>query len=218
MVPQTPQDVYYSKITSGSVKTAIVSCEDDMIDKDVQTEDMPSEEKFNQAPEDIMSNYKQQKGVYQRKKKRENEALNLEKFMSRSGPVMDQVIEDNEQLQFLNNRDQATKRNAVELKSNLKFPPEILHLFAMNGQPAKLERICCLHIFESSPQSKAAVAYMILKPDQDYLCIIIVYSTTANQVLRILRSESEVKQMCTPADDNILICGTILGSIQLYDL
>ena len=47
MVPQTPQDVYYSKITAGSVKTAIVSCEDDMIDKDVQTEDMVAEDKFN---------------------------------------------------------------------------------------------------------------------------------------------------------------------------
>ena len=40
MVPQTPQDVYFSKLTSGSVKTAIVSCSDDLIDKDVQTEDL----------------------------------------------------------------------------------------------------------------------------------------------------------------------------------
>lgn len=48
--------------------------------------------------------------------------------------------------------------------------------------------------------------------------MIIVFSVTANQVLRILRCESEVTSMCTPADDNILIVGTIVGSINLYDL
>jgi hypothetical protein len=48
--------------------------------------------------------------------------------------------------------------------------------------------------------------------------LVIVFSVTANQVLRILKSESEVTQMCTPADDNILIVGTIVGSINLYDL
>lgn len=35
MVPQTPQDVYFAKLAAGSVKTAIVSCSDDFIDKDV---------------------------------------------------------------------------------------------------------------------------------------------------------------------------------------
>lgn len=47
MVPQTPQDVYFAKLAAGSVKTAIVSCSDDFIDKDVQTEDLGEEHKFN---------------------------------------------------------------------------------------------------------------------------------------------------------------------------
>jgi hypothetical protein len=47
MVPQTPQDVYFAKLTAGTVKTAIVSCSDDNIDRDVQTEDLGNEEKFN---------------------------------------------------------------------------------------------------------------------------------------------------------------------------
>lgn len=79
MVPQTPQDVYYSKVTTGVVKTAIVSTGDDNISRDVQTEDLGAENKFNQAPEDIMTNYQKSGGkgtsTYQRKKKRENEAL-----------------------------------------------------------------------------------------------------------------------------------------------
>jgi hypothetical protein len=37
-------------------------------------------------------------------------------------------------------------------------------------------------------------------------------------ILRLLRCESEVTQMCTPADDGILIVGTVIGSINLYDL
>lgn len=89
MVPQTPQDVYFSKLTAGSVKTAIASTGDDMISRDVQTEDLGEESKFNQAPEDIMTNYNKGKGEFQRKKKKENEALNLEKFMSRAGPVFE---------------------------------------------------------------------------------------------------------------------------------
>ena len=52
--------------------------------------------------------------------------------MQRAGPVMEQVIEDNEQLTFLNNREQAQKRNAVELKQTLKFPMELLMLFIQN--------------------------------------------------------------------------------------
>jgi hypothetical protein len=89
MVPQTPQDVYFSKLTAGTVKTAIVSCSDDFVDRDIQTEDLGEENKFNQAPDDILINYNKTKGNYQRKKKRENDALNLEKFMQRAGPVME---------------------------------------------------------------------------------------------------------------------------------
>ena len=48
------------------------------------------ENKFNQAPEDILANYNKSKQTgYQRKKKKENEALNLEKFMARAGPVFE---------------------------------------------------------------------------------------------------------------------------------
>lgn len=43
---------------------------------------------------------------------------------------MEAVIEENEQIFFLNNREMAQKRNAVELKSTLKFPKELLTLFA----------------------------------------------------------------------------------------
>ena len=71
--------------------------------------------------------------------------------MQRSGPVMEGVIEENEQIFFLNNREQAQKRNAVELKQTLKFPNELLALFGVSGKPATIERVTSLHMFESSP-------------------------------------------------------------------
>jgi hypothetical protein len=46
----------------------------------------------------------------------------------------------------------------------------------------------------------------------------IVYSVLTCNAIRILRSESEVTQMCTPGDDSILIMGTVHGSLLLYDL
>lgn len=48
--------------------------------------------------------------------------------------------------------------------------------------------------------------------------MIIVYSVITNTPLRLLRSESEVTQICTPGDDTLLIVGTVHGSINLYDL
>jgi len=52
----------------------------------------------------------------------------------------------------MQNRGEAKKRNAVKLKETLKFPSEILYLFAeSDGMPAKIVRVTAIHLFESSP-------------------------------------------------------------------
>jgi len=48
--------------------------------------------------------------------------------------------------------------------------------------------------------------------------LVVVYSCSANQVIRILQTEAEVTSMCTPADDSLLIVGTSVGSICLFDM
>jgi len=73
-------------------------------------------------------------------------------------------------------------------------------------------------MFESAPQSKCAVAYILQKPDGEQFSTVIVFSSTANTILRILRSDCEITQMCTPGDDRVLLCGTNIGSILLFDL
>ena len=115
--------------------------------------------------------------------------------MGRAGPVVESIIEENEQIRFLSNKDQASKRNAVELKAHLSFPDELLIMLGNGQQKAKLNKITCFHIFETLPQSKCAIAYDVTSlrngvPEQEF--IVIVFSTTAKQVLRILRAESEV--------------------------
>jgi len=64
------------------------------------------------------------------------------------------------------------------------------------------------------------VAYEIVSPRDDLgiVYLIVVYSVAAKQVLRIMKSESEVTQLCTPANDQLLIAGTSVGSLVLYDL
>ena len=66
------------------------------------------------------------------------EALQLDKFMSRVCPVMEQVIEENEQLRFIDNRQAAAARNAVETKSALKFPQEILMMLGTLKKAAQI--------------------------------------------------------------------------------
>lgn len=52
MVPQTPQDIYFSKLAAGVLKTQVTSCMDEMCERESQTEELVSADKFNQAPDD----------------------------------------------------------------------------------------------------------------------------------------------------------------------
>ena len=99
----------------------------------------------------------------------------------------------------------------MELAAQLKFPLDLL------PPDSTLSRLTCIHMFESSPQSKCAVAYLITRHSESF-ALIVVYSVSTKRELRVLRNESEVTQMCTPGDDSLLICGTVHGSICLYDL
>ena len=46
--------------------------------------------------------------------------------MNRAGPVVEQLVEENENLRFMDNRHKAAKRNAVEPKEKLRFPQELI--------------------------------------------------------------------------------------------
>ena len=138
-----------------------------------------------------------------KKQKKDNDALNLEKFMSRAGPVMEQCVEENTKLSFAQFSDSTTKPAAIELKQTLEFPEDILIMLGEGEQRASVLNITTIHMFETAPQSKCAIAYEVVSPREDLgvVYLVILYSITANQVLRVMKSESEVTKMCTTADD-----------------
>ncbi len=51
-----------------------------------------------------------------KKQKKDNDALNLDKFMSRAGPVMEQCVEENTKLRFAQYQNSTSKPAAIELK------------------------------------------------------------------------------------------------------
>lgn len=51
-----------------------------------------------------------------KKLKKDNDALNLEKFMARAGPVMEQLVEENTKLRFAQCLDITGKPSTIELK------------------------------------------------------------------------------------------------------
>lgn len=116
-------------------------------------------DKSNQAPADQMMKpvqLSQQTGTSQsqtvqvnKARRKQNDAAALERFMARAGPVMEAVIEESEHLNQLD----AAKRQAVELKQNLKFPEDILMLLCdpQDNRPAHVVNITAVHMFETMP-------------------------------------------------------------------
>lgn len=86
-----------------------------------------------------------------KKQKKDNDALNLEKFMGRAGPVMEQCVEENTKLRFAQFQDSASKPAAIELKQTLEFPDEILVMLGEGEQKASVLNITAVHMFETAP-------------------------------------------------------------------
>ena len=48
--------------------------------------------------------------------------------------------------------------------------------------------------------------------------LVLVYSIVTRKFISILQCEQEVSQICTNGSTDILIVGTIMGSLYLFDL
>jgi len=71
--------------------------------------------------------------------------------MNRSGPVMELCIEENESLWFKNDKNKVAKRNAVEARDKIQFPQDLLSLLGGQRGEATVERVTCVHMFETNP-------------------------------------------------------------------
>ena len=91
----------------------------------------------------------------------------------------------------------AKKRNAVEIKADFKFPEPALSLFsreAGDGQkrPAVVEKVTCIHMFESMPHQRIAIAYVLRLADSEVLNIVNLYAVGSREITDILICNDEV--------------------------
>ena len=108
--------------------------------------------------------------------------------------MMMKVIEENSANFFLQqSKGIAEKKNAVEVKCNLQFPKLLLHLFSgEDKQPATVKSVTCIHMFESAPQNRIAIAYTLEKADGTPIHLVLVFSVQTKKFTQILRVEEEV--------------------------
>ena len=145
LIPQTPQDLYYNKLDSGAVKSQVTSCADEMVTREVATEEIEKVDKglqigasYRDKIVDKDANYKEEYSKNKNKIKAQTEldSINLQNFMSNVTPIVEKVLEENTELYMLSHKENAKKRNAVEQKADFRFPEQALHLFStsVNGQ------------------------------------------------------------------------------------
>lgn len=66
--------------------------------------------------------------------------------------MMLKVLDESAKNAFLkNSKGEAANRNAVEIKCNLQFPKQLLYLFSADGKQAAVQKVSCIHMFESAP-------------------------------------------------------------------
>ena len=74
MIPRTAQDVYDQKLLAGSHRLVLVQTGSEDVEQEAQTEELGAEDKYNQAPDDIMIAYKHDDDVsFVTKKKEQRE-------------------------------------------------------------------------------------------------------------------------------------------------
>lgn len=73
-------------------------------------------------------------------------------------------------------------------------------------------------MFESAPQQKVAVAYTLVRPSGEFVNLVLIFQVKTKKQTEILYVDHEVTQMCTSGNANVLIVGTVVGSLTLFDL
>ena len=73
-------------------------------------------------------------------------------------------------------------------------------------------------MFESSPQTKIAMAYSILRADGSKANIVTIFAVATVELTSILLCPDEITQMCTAGSADSLLLGSKQGSFFLYDL
>jgi hypothetical protein len=200
--PQTKQDLYFNRLQTFQIHNEMVQSNDNYISKDIQTDDIEEKNVAAQYPEDFSA--KSFEGGAPK-------SHDLAGFIRRVAPVVERVLEENILLADLANP-KAKDKNPVEEKAKISCPSDLQKLLG-----CKVSYMSWVHTFETAPHRKCAVSYVLESKEEEQTYITIVYHLSSASPIKFLKTFDEVTWMAAPFE-NILICGTKLGSIWLFDL
>jgi len=200
--PQTGHDLYFNKLQTKKIQNQMVHTNDDNVSRDLQTDPIDEKSLAMQCPEDLFDNSDNTEVSTTR---------DLDGFIRRVTPVVEMVLEENIHLANLTNP-KAKERNPVEEKAKISCPNDFLKVLK-----SKILYISCMHSFETAPHRKCAVSYVMEDNEGEKVYMTIVFHLSSSSAIKYLKTRNEVNSICTPFE-NVVICGTNLGSICVFDL
>lgn len=204
MLPMTKYDNMIEKLGRGGIKNSGTQYNEDRVEKDIQTDEIECKSVDIQWPQDF--------GKIDESKILPSFSLN--KFIRRALPVVETLLEDN-----IKNRIQKVKLAANDDPS-AKFIASFLKIEAPRNLlserfPKASFKVTNVGFFYMK-RNYIAVVYSL---DEEGSLIIVWDVQNPNRPSRLLLSDSEVTSLCIPKNsEHIVIAGTDLGSILLWDL
>lgn len=204
MLPMSKYDNMIDKLGRGVVKNSGTQYNDDRVEKDIQTEEIECKSVDSQWPQDF--------GKIDESKILPSFSLN--KFMRRALPVVETLLEDN-----IKNRIQKVKL-AVNDDPSAKFIASSLKIEAPRNLlserfPNASFKVTSVGFFYTK-RNYIATVYSL---EEEGSLIIVWDVQNPNRPTRLLLSDSEITALCIPKNsEHIVIAGTDLGSILLWDL
>ncbi|KAM5157588.1 cytoplasmic dynein 2 intermediate chain 1 [Mantella aurantiaca] len=217
LAPVKEYEMYIRNFGKSNTKQAYVQCNDDAVDREIQTEEIDIEEKWTQHPAEgavVCGGHKSEsEGNVGLKSKVDSQRLTC--FLHSAAQVMAVLLEEN--------RSEYQSRSKVHSKEPcMSFSEDCFHLNTnlpfLQGrkvyqlQFSEAQRHFLLTVHGPSNESIPAIV-----SDSCLICVWNIWQPSAPQ--NLLMCESQVKCCCfSPGKASLVFAGTVDGSVLLWDL
>ncbi|KAK3591390.1 hypothetical protein CHS0354_005310 [Potamilus streckersoni] len=220
--PVKEYDLYIRSFGRTDTKQAYVQTNDDNIDRDIQTEEIDSRQKWTQhPPEDFLGVGRgdgekdfEEEEQSQMKQNKEQDLGRLHKFLANAGQVMGILLDEK--------RDEETRGESGSNKSSISISEGYSQLVVLDILAGRYVEFACF-----SPTQPNFLLTLYSKPQTvaddkpvDKRGIICVWNT--NEPFyphKILACESQPKCCCfSPVKPTLVFAGMVDGSIAVWDL
>ncbi|KAL3835822.1 hypothetical protein ACJMK2_021293 [Sinanodonta woodiana] len=220
--PVKEYDLYIRSFGRTDTKQAYVQTNDDNIDRDIQTEEIDSRQKWTQhPPEDFLGVGRgdgekdfEEEEQSQMKQNKEQDLGRLHKFLASAGQVMGILLDEK--------RDEETRGESGSNKSSISVSEGYSQLVVLNILAGRYVEFACF-----SPTQPNFLLTLYSKPQTvsedkpvDKRGIICVWNTNEPfYPQKILACESQPKCCCfSPVKPTLVFAGMVDGSIAVWDL